>query len=69
MSDLTRRQTEVLLAVEHYTEAIGEPAPAAWVARVLGIERQVVCRHYEALHERGRLRGPSSPAVLTRRVT
>jgi hypothetical protein len=63
---LTPRQVEVLAAVDHYQEALGEPAPAAHVARTLGVSHERVRAMFRSLNALGWLRGPASPAALAR---
>jgi len=63
---LTPRELEVLALVDHYQAANSEPAPAAHVARKLGISRQRVCDYFRSLSELGWLRAPGAPAFLRR---
>ena len=63
---LTPQQSAVFAAVSHYHEALGEAAPAAYVARRLAITHERVRSYFRTLSELGWLRGPASPAVPTR---
>lgn len=66
-ADLTDRQREVLTTVETYNVATGEPCPAAYLARRLGLHHSTVRQHLDSLHRKGWLRAPGSPARLRRR--
>lgn len=63
---LTPQQAAVFATVSHYYEAIGEGAPAAYVARKLKITHERVRAYFRRLNALGWLREPSSPAVPTR---
>jgi len=63
---LTPRQREVFAAVHHYHSAIGEPAPASFVAKKLSITKQRVQAYFQALNDLGWLRSAGSPAIPTR---
>jgi hypothetical protein len=65
-AELTPRQAELLTVVDHYCTAIGEPAPAAYVARTLGVSHERVRAMMRSLFDMGWLRGPSTPAMLSR---
>lgn len=64
---LTRQQQAVLDVVDHYHGALGEPVPAAYVARRLSISRQRVTEFFQHLSDLGWLRSAGSPAVPARR--
>lgn len=66
--ELTAQQRAVLGTVDAYTRANGEPAPAAAVARRLGITHERVRQYFRALFDLGWLRGPATPAVLAREL-
>lgn len=40
VQSLTPRQAEAVQLVERYREVVGEPPPAAWIGRRLGISRE-----------------------------
>jgi len=60
---LTERQQEAFAVIAHYFEAIGEGASTSYVARKLEITRPRAHQHLEALHEKGWLLAPGSPAT------
>jgi prohead serine protease/Mu-like prophage major head subunit gpT len=65
---LTPKQLEALAAVDHYYEALGEPAPASYVARKLGVTHERARFYFRALSDLGWLKGPTSPALPARRL-
>jgi hypothetical protein len=64
--ELTPQQRAVFATVHHYHEAVGEPAPASYVARKLAITRQRVQEYFRVLSELGWLRSAGTPAVPAR---
>lgn len=63
---LTTRQESVLVLVSDYYRATGEPCSASYLARRLSIHHSTVRDHLIALHRKGWLRSPNTPAVPLR---
>jgi SOS-response transcriptional repressor LexA len=60
---LTARQQAAFEVIAQFYRAIGEGASTSYLARKLAISRPRAHRHIEALHEKGWLLAPSSPAT------
>ena len=58
---LTERQKEVFDLVSTYCRAVDDPCPWSYVSRHLGITREGVRGHIEALWKKGWIRSPGSP--------
>lgn len=59
---LTDRQAEVLEFIRRYVAVVGEGCPASVISRRLDIHHEAVRMHFAALHRKGWLSTPSSPA-------
>ena len=60
---LTSRQAEVLGLIRRYVTETGQPAPAAFLARHLGMTHQGALHHLAALHSKGALVTAGTPAT------
>lgn len=65
---LTGRQKAIVEMIRRYFRATGEPCPASFLARQLGLHHSTVQGHLVALHRKGLLRGPNPPAMLAART-
>jgi transposase len=63
---LTTRQQDVLTAITRYNRVTGEPCPASYLARRFEVHHSTVQDCISALHQKGWLLGPNSPARARR---
>lgn len=63
---LTTKQRTVLMVVDRYTTATGEPCSARYLARRLNLHHSTVLEHLSVLYRKGWLRTPNAPAMLRR---
>lgn len=64
---LPSRQRVILEVIREYCAATGEGCSASYLARRLRVDHSTVREHLEALHRKGWLRAPNSPALPRQR--
>ena len=65
---LTTRQRMIVEAIDSFARVTLEPCSASYLARRLRLNRSTITEHFVALHRKGWLKSPGSPASLTRRI-
>ena len=63
LSALTTRQRAVFETIDRYYDSTGEPCSASYLSRRLRVHRSTITEHLVALHRKGWLRSPHSPAT------
>lgn len=65
---LTTKQRTLLIIIEQYVRATGEPCSARYLARRLSVHHSTIQMHLCALHRKGWLLTPNAPAKPSRAV-
>lgn len=63
---LTTKQRAMLIIIERYFDATGEPCPGAYLARRIGVHHKTIQEHLAALHRKGWLKSPNAPSTPAR---
>ena len=66
---LSTKQRLVVIAIEQYIGATGEPCPARYLARRLNVHHSTIQEYLRVLFLKGWLRTPNAPASLVDRRT
>ncbi len=61
---LTMKQRQLVEFIDEYCRCTGEPCSSYYLARRMGVSRQTIQEHLEALYRRGWLLTPNAPVMV-----
>lgn len=64
LHSLTTKQRYVLMVIDQYERATGEPCSTSYIARRISVHHSTIQDHLCALHRKGWLVTPNAPAKL-----
>lgn len=69
LNTLTTKQRYVLMVIDQYVRATGEPCSLRYIARRVAVHHSTVESHLTALYRKGWLMTPNAPVKLSRSLT